>query len=288
MDLQALPGSANAGSANAGTGQAGGRLVHGPARAGPDFGIRTVLGDDGRTHVEDTGASPWRMVCHLHIEGPFGSATGTGWFAGPRTVVTAGHCVFDAAGLGGWATRIRVSPGMSDGTAAFGSYDATRFETTDAWRLQGDRGSDIGAILLDAVPGRPDPGGAAGWFGVAALPDALLRDAMVNVSGYPADKPDPPDGRPRGSQQWHARNRITSLTPGRLFYEVDTAVGQSGGPAYVVDRPGGTPVVVGVHAHGIEGMTGGGMANGSGSPANSAPRVTAQVVRLIQDWVGRA
>ena len=263
-----------AGSANAGTDREVGRLVYSPARAGPRVGTRTVLGDDERTHVEDTAASPWRMVCHLQIEGPFGSATGTGWFAGPRTVVTAGHCVFDRDGLGGMATSIRVSPGMSDGdTAVFGSYVATRFVTTDAWRMQQNLGSDIGAIQLDAVPGQPDPGSVVGWFGIASPPDRQLRDTMVNISGYPARIP---------KQQWHARNRITHVTPQRLFYEVDTSVGQSGGPAYVVDRPGGMPMVVGIHAHGVENMP-----DGLGASANSAPRITTETMRLIQDWVSR-
>ena len=269
-------------SANAATGPGDGRLVLSRAPASPSFGIRTVLGDDRRTAVQDTAAAPWRMVCHLQIEGPFASATGTGWLAGPRTVVTAGHCVFDAAGLGGWARSIRVSPGMNGGKAAFGSYDATRFATTDGWRLRGDLGADLGAILLDAVPGQPDPGAAAGWFGVAVLPDDQLLDMMVNVSGYPADKPAAHGGLP-GSQQWHGRNRITGLEPERLFYEVDTTVGQSGGPAYVVDHPGGMPVVVGVHAHGVEEMGG-----RAGPPANSAPRITAATLQLIGGWVARA
>lgn len=261
------------GSANAGADRGSGRLVYSPAGTGPRLGMRTVLHDDERTQVEDTGVSPWRMVCHLQIEGPFGSATGTGWFAGPRTVVTAGHCVFNPDGLGGMATSIRVSPGMG-GVGAFGSYDATRFVATDAWRTRQDLGSDIGAIQLDAVPGQPDPGSVTGWFGIAALTDGRLQDAMVNISGYPAAMP---------NQQWHARNRITGVTSQRLLYAVDTSVGQSGGPAYIVDRPGGTPVVVGVHAHGVENMP-----DGFGAPANSAPRITTEVMRLIQGWVGSA
>ncbi len=248
----------------------------------PGAGIRTVLGDDGRTHVEDTRNPPWRMVCQLRIEGPFGSGVGTGWFAGPRTVVTAGHCVFDAEGLGGWATRILVSPGMRDGdTSAFGSFEAKRFATTDQWRLGRDMDGDIGVIQLDAVPGRWDPGGQVGWFGIAALPDDALRDVMVNVSGYPRDKP--AAGGALATQQWHARNRVTELTPRRLFYEVDTAVSQSGGPAYVVDRPGSAPVVVGVHAYGVEGSPA-----GPGASANSAPRITPDTLRLIQGWVAAA
>lgn len=251
-----------------------------PARLGA--GIRTVLGTDERSHVTDTSASPWRMVCHLEIEGPFNTVTGTGWFVGPRTVLTAGHCVFDAAVLGGWATRIRMSPGMRDGdTSAFGSIQSTRFATTDAWRLRREADFDLGAIHLDAVLGRPDPGSRLGWFGVAALSDTVLQDAMVNVTGYPADKPAPPDANPPGTQQWHARNRVTHVTARRIFYEVDTEVGQSGSPAYVVDQPGAAPLVVGVHAYGVEGSPAGVRAR-----ANSGPRMVPEVLRMIEGWVG--
>ena len=271
-----------AGSAKVGAGADQGatqQLVYNEARvpAGMGAGIRTVLGDDERSHVADTGAAPWRIVCHLAVEGRFRSVVGTGWFAGPRTIVTAGHCVFDTK-MGGLAKRIRVSPGMRDGdTSAFGSIEATRFTAAPAWLERGDADFDIGVIQLDAVPGQADPGDRLGWFGVASLRDAELRDAMVNVSGYPMDKPQPRNGGMAGTQQWHARNRIVRVTDRRLLYEADTAAGQSGGPAYIIDEPGGTPMVVGIHAYGIEGTPGG--------TVNSAPRITPEVMQLIQQWI---
>lgn len=74
-------------------------------------GIETVILDDGRVRISQTALLPWRMICALRITGSNGvRAVGTGWLIGPRTLVTAGHCVHHPD-LGGWAARIEVSAG---------------------------------------------------------------------------------------------------------------------------------------------------------------------------------
>ena len=75
--------------------------------------LESILGDtDRRKQILETELTPWRMICALEIESQSGAAfVGTGWFAGPRTVITAGHCVFDPVELGGWAKKITVVPG---------------------------------------------------------------------------------------------------------------------------------------------------------------------------------
>jgi len=72
------------------------------------IGLETVLGLDERTRIVSTETLPWKLVCALEIDAPWGGFVGTGWFARPRTLVTAGHCVFDARQMGGWAREIRV------------------------------------------------------------------------------------------------------------------------------------------------------------------------------------
>jgi len=243
----------------------------------PVSAAESIFGDDERTRIVDTTAAPWRMVCQLEIEGPGGSSVGTGWLAGPRTIITAGHCV-NADDIGGWATEITVTPGMQDGTAPFGSFVATRFKSVDRWLTGRDADFDMGVIHIDAVAGKPDPGAALGFFGVAALPDAALLGRLINVSGYPGDKRDT-TGR-IGTQQWFARNKIERVTPRRLFYAVDTFAGQSGGPAYMIDAPGAAPKVVGIHAYGV-----GGTPASLGIEANSAPRLIPEVVEMIRGWI---
>src|SRR5918912_3129628 len=75
--------------------------------------FESVIGPtDDRVRILDTELAPWRMICALRMRGPTGAgAIGTGWFIGPRTVLTAGHCVFSNHFFGGWASSIEVIPG---------------------------------------------------------------------------------------------------------------------------------------------------------------------------------
>jgi V8-like Glu-specific endopeptidase len=149
-----------------------------------------------------------------------------------------------------------------------GAIVATRFETTDAWEQHQNPDFDMAAIHLDEaiLPERFTP------FRVGVLPDDRLLSHSVNVSGYPGDK--------GGKEQWWARNGIRAVRPLRIFYDVDTMGGQSGAPALIIERVGEAPLVVGIHAYGV-----GGTPNEVPMEVNSAPRVTADVLKLIQGWV---
>ncbi len=230
--------------------------------------LESVIGLDERTRIVSTESLPWKLVCALEIDAPNGSFVGTGWFAGPRTLVTAGHCVFDATQMGGWAREIRVTPGRDRERAPFGVVVSRRFTTVNAWLERQDPDFDIGAIHLDTPVF--DEGDV---FAVESMPDALLRDYLVNVSGYPFN----PGG---GQELWWARNRISEVTARRIFYDIDTSGGQSGAPVYILETATARPTVVGIHAYG-EG----------GTPAsiplrvNSAPRIIPEVVERIQEWL---
>jgi glutamyl endopeptidase len=91
----------------------------------PRIGLETVLHPiDERTRILETNEAPWRMVCALEIDGPWGSFLGTGWLVAPRTIITAGHCVYDAKQMGGWANKIRISPGGMPTSARMGWWKA--------------------------------------------------------------------------------------------------------------------------------------------------------------------
>ncbi|QAY79351.1 serine protease [Sphingosinicella sp. BN140058] len=232
--------------------------------------LESIIGLDERTQILDTQNWPWRMICALAIEGPWGNFVGTGWFVGPKTVITAGHCVYEPNAMGGWATKITLTPGASGSQEPFQSVVATRFETTDQWLNAQDPDFDMAVIHLDVALGSQ-----VGWFGVASLPDATLQNFQVNVSGYPVDK--------GGRQQWWARNRIRGLTPRRVFYDVDTMGGQSGAPVFIIQSEGAAPQVVGIHAYGV----GGAVPASVPQDVNSAPRIIPEVITLIKQWVAK-
>jgi len=242
-------------------------------RSGPLLGRRSglesVLGQDDRVRILDTELPPWRVICALEMRGPSGAgAIGTGWLVGPKTLLTAGHCVHSGRFFGGWAREIAISPGRNGATFPCGTVTSTRFASLDAWVEREDPDFDIGCIHLDQPVGE-----RLGWFAIGALPPKDLEGCLVNVSGYPVD-------RGGGAEQYHHRNRVLRVSDRRLFYDVDTYGGQSGAPVWIHEASDAPPLVVGIHAYGV-----------SGTPpayhleANSAPRMIPEVLDRIRAWV---
>jgi glutamyl endopeptidase len=215
----------------------------------------TVCGSDDRVQVTATTAIPWRWICQLIITMPNGAGfRGTGWFIGPRCVMTAGHCVYSQSN-GGWARRIEVIPGMNGAARPFGSSVGTNFRSVTGWTNNADPNYDYGCIIL------PDPlGNVVGFFGFASLTDASLNNLLVNNSGYPGDKP--------FGTQWFNAGRVTSITARKIYYMIDTFGGQSGSPVWrFLDNQ---RHAVGIHAYG-------------GCP-NSATRIVTAVFNNMLAW----
>jgi V8-like Glu-specific endopeptidase len=236
--------------------------------------FESVIGVDERVRILDTDLAPWRMICALRMTGPGGvGAIGTGWFVGPKTLLTAGHCVYSSQFFGGWAERIEVIPGLN-GTGAgpevrpFGSVTSSRFSSTKGWADSEHADFDIGCIHLDEPLGE-----AVGWFSLGVRSAADLTGFMLNISGYPAD-------RGNGNEQYHGVNRVLQVSDRRVFYEVDTFGGQSGAPVWIHESPDGPPIAVAVHAYGT-----GGTPAAFGITANSAPRIIPEVFDLVSGWI---
>lgn len=232
---------------------------------------QTIIGADERTRIHSTEDLPWRMICSLRIHSPLGEMVGTGWLAGPRTVMTAGHCVYHQTQLGGWAERIEIAPGRDDGQTPFGVITSRDFSTVQGWMEDEDPEYDFGVIHLK------DPlGDRLGWFSIGSLPAHDLESYRVNISGYPAD-------RGAGRQQWFHANRILHVSDRRIFYDVDTYGGQSGSPVWIYQEGSEEPLVVGVHAYGV-----GGTPAALKITANSSPRIIPPTANLVRRWVETA
>lgn len=229
--------------------------------------FESFIGDDDRTRVLDTQLSPWRQIAALRIFSPFGAHLGTAWFVGPKTLVTAGHCVYHERDMGGWAQAIEVSPGRNGDEIPI-RVEAIEFSALDRWIETHDPNFDIAALHLE------DPiGEQFGWFAVASLPSEDLPNYLVNISGYPK--------RPgSGEQQWFHMNRISHVEQRRIYYDVDTFGGQSGAPVWIHETPESEPLVIGIHAYG-EGAT----PSSLGIEANSAPRIIPEVLDQIKAWI---
>lgn len=233
----------------------------GEASFGPPPMTEAILGSDDRVRITGTTAYPWRAIASLLITARDNSQwIGTGWFVSPRTLITAGHCIFikgsGVPGRDGWVKRVTVIPGRNGAAQPFGSAISTTFRSVTGWTANGNHEFDYGAIII------PTPmGSTVGTFGYASYSDINLLGKTVNVGGYPGDKP--------AGTMWYHSNLATSLGPRKLYYLVDTMGGQSGAPVWrIVD---GKRIAVAVHAYG-------------GAVANHGTRINAAVRNNITGW----
>jgi len=245
-----LPGSAGAGDLRKG-------LLGSPRTL-------SVIGEDGRRLVTDPAVLPWRPICRLTLYHASTEYTGTGWLAGPRTVITAAHNIFNLQ-LKELVEGILVTPCAHGENNPYGRVYATRFHFMEQWQLGAHREHDIGCIHLDK-PFTADPG----WLGLASPPDDALHDAQVTIAGYPADL--------SGQAMYEHRDSILQLDENFLYYATDTEAGQSGSPVLHADDSGNW-WGVGVHAFSKHDI-----ADQQGLEANGAPRITEAVIEQIRAW----
>ncbi len=164
---------------------------------------------------------------------------GTGWFIGPHTLMTAGHVVFiknsGVPGRDGWVKRIVVMPGRNGSSLPYGSVTSSSFHSVVGWTSNGDENYDYGSIIIPN-----DLGNTVGWLGFGVYSDAELLASIGNISGYPGDKPT--------GTQWYDSRRIASVNTRKVYYDIDTAGGQSGSAVYRII--GGDRYGVAIHAYG--------------------------------------
>ncbi len=225
---------------------------------GPELTEEMVFADDDRKQVMLTTTFPWRCICALMITASDGSRwVGSGWLAGPRLVVTAGHCVY-LQGHGGWARQVEVYPGRNGADTSLGAFTSTELRSVTGWTDQKSALFDYGAIILPKLPG-------LGWFAYGVYDTADLNNLIVNVFGYPADKP--------LGTLWGTSRRLQQVIPQKLVYNLSTYGGQSGCPVF--DKNGEQRTVLGIHNYG----------DFSG---NSATRITDAVFDDIEAWKAEA
>lgn len=227
---------------------------------------RVFDGDDRRRIADTLDADhPWaRQVCSLIITTCTGRvARGTGWFASPRTIVTAGHNLYFHE-HDGWAQVVRVIPARNGRRAPFGSFHVTASDllTTKGWG-RGEIESDYGAIRVPAEYSRRYSS-QIGNLGMRVADDNFISDVQANVVGYPVDV------LPTGTLWWHGRRLVSSSSPRTLRYNIDTSRGQSGSPVYV--KAGNDRDVIGIHNYDFDSF-------------NQATRISTEVFNTITEWI---
>jgi glutamyl endopeptidase len=221
-----------------------------------------IIGVDNRVRIFNTTIYPWRAICSLRITAKDNSTwIGTGWLVAPRTVITAGHCVY-MHDHGGWAKSIEVIPGLNAAAKPYHSGVSSNLRSVNGWVNSKSRDFDYGAIIL---PANYRPGDATGYFGFGVKTDPYLMSSVLNLSGYPGDKMT----FRKGDEQWFMALKPKAVSSRVITYNIDTIGGQSGAPVWV--KVGDVRTCVGIHTNGH--LSG-----------NSATRIVTPVFNNIQLW----
>lgn len=222
-----------------------------------------------RSPVPDVTDSPWRKVCDLLITAADGTPhSGTAWFISPRTLVTAGHCIFvsnEGSPAHGMVSSILVMPARNGETSAsqspFGWVEVPQqnLRVHPRWSGNRDVGFDYGAIILPSSA--PPLGQQVGFFGFGHFLDQDLSGSAPVLTGYPDDVPE--------GTQWFERNLIKQVTPTNIFYDIFTSRGQSGSPVFF--RNNNRDIACAIH-------------NVGAAPFNSGVRINPNVIAQLNAW----
>lgn len=232
-----------------------------PAQQGP--AVESVVGSDTRVRLYPRERMPSRAVALILFRQGTSNLMCTGWFIGPNTVATAGHCVHKGGGGAstGWSTNVRVYPAYDGSTAPYGYCTSKSLRSVTGWTTSKDEMYDYGAIKLNCTVGN-----TVGWYGFYA-PTTVSGATVIN--GYPGDKPH--------YQQWMGVDQIRTVSSRQIFYKNDTYGGMSGSPVWN-DRNGNMgPYAIGIHAYGLHGT-------GAHAAYNHGTRIVTAVYNNLVSW----
>ncbi|MEO6395799.1 MAG: trypsin-like serine protease [Devosia sp.] len=206
-----------------------------PPAPGEKAGQLTVGADD-RLQITDSSTYPFTAIGWL-----FGQNQSDGWatcsaaLIGPKTVITAAHCVYDHWN-GGWMKQLMFVPGATDAeTAPFGVFDWDSVHILQGYISNYDGETYDSVMPWDlAVINLIEPAGdTLGWLGFQIDNHGNWN---AGILGYPADKPE--------GTMWFAKCAITDKNYGGLlpvetgnnfWHACDTYSGSSGSSIWELD-----------------------------------------------------
>ncbi|MEV0405847.1 trypsin-like peptidase domain-containing protein [Actinoallomurus sp. NPDC050550] len=165
------------------------RTTDTPGRQGAATTDRQAIDAAGGHTVHGAPGSPWISSGAVRVTtgkvfftingGDYVCSAGTIAGANRDLVVTAGHCVQDAAGA--WARNWLYVPGYDQGRRPYGAFTARHLFVPAAWSGRHDENSDVAIVALAAAGGRH----VTDVVGAQTVAFDQPRGAVVYGFGYP-------------------------------------------------------------------------------------------------------
>lgn len=221
-----------------------------------DISVNATFPTDDRTEIKNVTTFPYRAVVEItaYFSGG-GTLTGTGAMVGEKTVLTAGHVVYDQDY--GWATKVEIVPGGV--LSGYDTYAGYQFTSVIGWTQNADFEYDYAVIQLEESPG-------VGYFGTHAETTANLKKDSFYAYGFPDDKDD--------GTLWRTGSGAYLISDRRFYFD-----------GYSTDGLSGSPVVAQDDTEYILGILSGNMATTSGKRVIVAVRITSEIVKFIKDYI---
>jgi V8-like Glu-specific endopeptidase len=173
---------------------------------------------------------------------------GTGNLVSEKHVLTAGHVIYDndpSTSKSGFATWVKVIPGLNGTSKPYGEVWATRLGVPSSWTT-GSTWSDLGMMTLGSSIGT-----TVGWFGYSA--PNLSAGSTVNMLHYPAS-----EGFP-GNRQYFSSGPINQVNSANYRYretDIRSVGGSSGAGLYTYNSSTNQRSIVGVNVRSDTGTNG--------------------------------
>lgn len=226
----------------------------------PYLGLESIIGSDDRFKVYYTTEFPYRTTGRLKM-----GCTGT--LIGPKHVLTAGHCVYDHD-TQTWASgdELQFTPAQNGDEKPYGTIDWETCFSVSGYTEDNNLEYDYAVVIL-----KEEIGFQTGWLAYRAEEYESLSNLLININGYPADKPE--------GSMWHSDCNVKDTSERMLYYDCDTFAGNSGSGIYRLStnsRGEDERFVVGVHTLGVA----------SDSVYNRGVILTEDAIVNINNWVG--
>lgn len=184
------------------------------------------LASDNRTRIYSVTTYPYRAVVQVKAYFNNGKVTlsGTGAMVGEKTVLTAGHVVYDQDF--GWASKVEIVPGGT--LSGYNTYSSSNITSVKKWTEEGNFEYDYAVVELDESPG-------VGYFGTRAETTSNLKTDSFYTYGFPADK--------TSGSLWRTGGSADLIRTTQFTFHAYPTSGFSGGPVVAQDD---TSYIVGI------------------------------------------